>query len=207
MLLLTLDLLGIFVFGVSGGLLAVRNQLDIVGVLVLATATGLGGGLLRDVLIGAVPPPALADWRYLAAPVAAGVVTFVWHPAVGRFERVINVFDAFGLGMFVVAGAVKAHEAGLGPVPAAVLGSITGVGGGVVRDVLVGRIPTILRHGELYAIPALAGAGVVVLGLEVGVAQVVIVFVGAAVASGWRLLALTRGWTAPLPRAAGTSGP
>lgn len=204
MLLLTLDLLGIFVFGVSGGLLAVRNQLDIVGVVVLATATGLGGGLLRDVVIGAVPPPALADWRYLSAPVAAGLVTFAWHPAVGRFERVINVFDAFGLGMFVVAGAVKAHEAGLGPLPSAVLGMVTGVGGGVLRDVLVGRIPTILRHGELYAIPGLAGAAVVVVGLELGLAQVPLVIAGAALASGWRLLALRRGWTAPVPRAGAT---
>lgn len=138
-MLLTLDLVGIFVFAISGGLVAVRNQLDIVGVVVLAMATGLGGGVIRDVVIGAVPPPAVKDWWYLLVPVVGGLVTFWWHPAVGRLERVINVFDAFGLGLFCVAGALKAHEYGLGPVPAAALGMVTGVGGGIIRDLLVGR--------------------------------------------------------------------
>ncbi|WP_435770868.1 trimeric intracellular cation channel family protein [Nocardioides sp. SYSU DS0651] len=200
MLLLTLDLLGIFVFAVSGALLAVRNRLDIVGVVVLAACTGLGGGLIRDVLIGDVPPPAVVDWRYVVTPVAAGLVTFLWHPAVGRFERVINVFDAAGLGMFAVAGALKAHEHGLGPVPAAVLGMVTAVGGGVIRDVLAGRVPVILRHGELYAIPALAGAGLAVIGLELALPLLLATVPAAVVAFGWRLLALSRGWTAPLPR-------
>ena len=122
-MLLALDLLGVFVFGVSGGLVAVRRRLDVVGVVVLATATGLGGGLIRDVLIGEVPPAGLADWRYLATTVAAGLVTFRWHPAVGRLERVVTVFDAAGLGLFCVTGALVAAEAGAavegldGPVP------------------------------------------------------------------------------------------
>lgn len=199
-MLLTLDLVGIFVFAISGGLVAVRNQLDIVGVVVLATATGLGGGVIRDVVIGAVPPPAVEDWRYLLVPVVAGMVTFWWHPAVGRLERVINVFDAFGLGLFCVAGALKAHEFGLGPVPAAALGLVTGVGGGIIRDLMVGRVPVIFRKSQLYAIPALAGAAVASTGAELGVPSAVIVGPAAAVTIGLRLLALNRGWTAPLPR-------
>jgi len=199
--LLTLDLVGIFVFAISGGLVAVRNQLDIVGVVVLAMATGLGGGVIRDVVIGAVPPPAVEDWRYLLVPVVAGLVTFWWHPAVGRLERVINVFDAFGLGLFCVAGALKAHDFGLGPVPAAALGLVTGVGGGIIRDLMVGRVPVIFRKSQLYAIPALAGAAVASTGAELGVPDAVIVGPAAAVTIGLRLLALNRGWTAPVPRA------
>lgn len=200
MLLLTLDLVGIFVFAISGGLVAVRNRLDIVGVVVLAATTGLGGGVIRDLLIGAVPPPAVVDWRYIVTPCVAGLVTFLWHPAVGRFEPLINVFDAAGLGMFAVAGALKAYEYGLGPVPAAMLGMVTGVGGGVIRDVLARRVPVILRGGELYAIPALAGATVAVVGLKLEVPLLAAAIPAAAVTVGWRLLALRRGWRAPQPR-------
>ncbi|UUW87209.1 trimeric intracellular cation channel family protein [Pimelobacter simplex] len=199
-MLLTLDLVGIFVFAISGGLVAVRNQLDIVGVVVLAMATGLGGGVLRDVVIGAVPPPAVEDWRYLLVPVVAGLVTFAWHPAFGRLERVINVFDAFGLGLFCVAGALKAQEFGLGPVPSAALGMATGVGGGIVRDLLVGRVPVIFRYGELYAIPALAGAAIAATGAEIGVSHGAIAAPAAVVTIGWRLLAGWRGWRAPSPK-------
>ena len=199
-MLLTLDLVGIFVFAISGGLVAVRNQLDIVGVVVLAMATGLGGGLIRDVLIGDVPPPGLTDWRYLAVPAAGGLLTFWFHPAVGRVERVVNVFDAAGLGMFCVAGAVKAQDYGLGPAPSAALGMLTAVGGGVVRDLLAGRVPDILRRTEMYAIPALAGAAVAATGIELGLDTVVVLGPAVVLATGWRLMALRRGWTAPVPR-------
>lgn len=199
-MLQALDLVGIFVFAISGGLVAVRNQLDIVGVAGLAMATGLGGGVIRDVVIGAVPPPALADWRYLLVPVVGGLVTFFWHPAVERLEGVINVFDAFGLGLFCVAGALKAQELGLGPAPSAALGMVTGVGGGVIRDLLVGRVPVILRNGELYAIPALAGAAVAATGVELGVEPAAMIGPAAAVTIGWRLVAVHRGWSAPVPR-------
>jgi uncharacterized membrane protein YeiH len=198
--LLILDLVGIFVFAVSGGLVAVRLRLDIVGVVVLAMVTGLGGGVIRDVVIGEIPPAAIVDWRYLVVPMVAGLVTFVWHPSVGRLERVVNVFDAFGLGLFCVAGALKAEEFGLGPVPSAALGMITGIGGGMLRDVLAGRIPIVLRNGELYAIPALAGASVAAVGVELGLAPVVVSGPAAAVTIGWRLLAVNRGWSAPVPR-------
>jgi uncharacterized membrane protein YeiH len=199
-MLLALDLVGIFVFALSGGLVAVRKRLDVVGVVVLAMATGLGGGVIRDVLIGAVPPAAIDDWRYLVVPVIGGLVILVWHPAVGRMERVIMVFDAAGLGLFCVAGALKASEYGLGPVPAAFLGMLTGIGGGVIRDVLAARVPVVLRNGELYAIPALCGAGVAVTGVELGLHPAVVAVPSALLIVAWRLIAFRRGWTAPSPR-------
>ncbi len=197
-LITVLDLVGIFVFAVSGGLVAVRKDLDLFGVLVLAGTTGLGGGFLRDVLIGALPPAALADWRYLMVPAAAGLVTFWFHPSIGRRERVINVFDAAGLALFCVTGAVKALEAGLGPAPAALMGMLTGIGGGILRDLLAGRVPIVLR-GELYATPALVGAAVAVVGVEAGVGVGVIAIPAALTCLVWRLLAMRRGWQAPRP--------
>lgn len=197
--LVVLDLLGIFVFAVSGALVAVRKDLDVFGVIVLAGTTGLGGGFLRDVLIDAAPPAALADWRYLVVPVAAGLFTFRFHPTVGRMERTVNVFDAFGLALFCVAGAVKALEYGLGPAPAALMGMVTGIGGGMLRDVLAGRVPVIFR-GELYAIPALAGAVVAVVGTRADLPVLLVTTSGAAVCLVWRLLAIWRHWQAPVPR-------
>jgi uncharacterized membrane protein YeiH len=196
--LVTLDLVGIFVFAISGALVAVRKDLDLFAVLVLAATTGLGGGFLRDVLIGATPPAALADWRYLLVPVGAGLVTFAFHGAVGRMERQVVVFDAFGLSLFCVAGALKATDYGLGPVPAALMGMVTGIGGGMARDLLAGRVPVVFR-GELYATPALAGAVVAVVGERADLPAVLVAVAGAAVCLVWRLLALWRGWRAPLP--------
>jgi len=164
-LLTVIELAGVFVFAVSGGLVAVHRKLDIFGVLVLAGATGLGGGVLRDIVIGAVPPAAVADWRYLVASLAAGLMAFQFHPVLGRMERLINIFDAAGLGLFCVTGASKSLDFGIHPVAAALLGMVTGIGGGMLRDVLAGRIPIILRAGELYAIPALGGASIAVVGI------------------------------------------
>ena len=197
--LVVLDLLGIFVFALSGGLAAVRKELDIFGVLVLAGTTGLGGGFLRDVLIGATPPAALADWRYLLVPVGAGLLAFGFHPALGRRERIINVLDACGLALFCVAGAIKAIGFGLGPVPAALMGMVTAIGGGMVRDLLVGRVPMVFS-GELYATPALAGAAIAI-GLDrLDQPYVVCAWAGGLVCLVWRLLALRRDWHAPMPR-------
>lgn len=202
-LLLVLDLGGVFVFALSGALVGVRQALDIFGVLVLAGATGLGGGLLRDVLIGDVPPVALTDWRYLVVPVVAGLVAFVAHPAVGRMERSITVSDAGGLALFCVAGALKAYDAGLSVLAAALLGMLTGIGGGMIRDVLADRVPQVLVSNELYAIPALTGAILVVIGLELGLPTVAVAVPAALLVISWRLLALWRGWTAPSPQSRG----
>jgi uncharacterized membrane protein YeiH len=198
-LLITLELVGIFVFAISGGLVAVRKRLDVFGVLVLAGATGLGGGFLRDMLIGATPPAALADWRYLLVPVAAGVTTFLFHPTIGRMERVVSIFDAAGLGLFCVTGALKALEFGLGPLPAALLGMLTGIGGGIVRDLLAGRVPVIFSS-ELYATPALAGAAWAVFAHDRGWALVIVAIPGVVVCFGWRVLAIMRNWRAPIAR-------
>jgi uncharacterized membrane protein YeiH len=197
-LLVALDLAGIFVFAITGGLVAVRKHLDIFGVLVLAGTTGLGGGFLRDVLIGATPPAALRDVRYLAVPLAAGVLVFAFHPTLGRMERVVNVFDAAGLGLFCVTGALKALDHGLGPVPAALMGMVTGIGGGMARDLLAGRVP-IVFSSELYATPALAGGLWAVLAQRQGWDVWLVALPGVLLCFGWRILALTRNWRAPLP--------
>jgi len=196
--LVVLDLVGIFVFAISGALVAVRKDLDVFGVLVLAGATGLGGGFLRDVLIDATPPAALADWRYLMVPVAAGLVTFWYHPTVGRLERQVGVIDAFGLALFCVSGALKSLEYGLGPLPAALMGMVTAIGGGMLRDLLAGRLPAVFL-GELYATPALAGAALAVAGDQLGLPVALSALLGAAVCLAWRLLAIWRHWRAPLP--------
>jgi uncharacterized membrane protein YeiH len=197
--LVVADLLGIFVFAISGALVGVRKGLDVFGVLVLAGTTGLGGGFLRDVLIDATPPAALEDWRYLLAPVAAGVVTFVFHPVVGRMEPLVNIFDACGLALFCVTGAQKALDYGLGPLPAALMGMVTGIGGGMARDLLAGRVPAVFR-GDLYATPALAGASIVVVCHEyLDLAPVLVTVLGGGTCLVWRLLAIWRRWQAPLP--------
>lgn len=197
--LVVLDLTGIFFFAVAGALVAVRKHLDLFAALVLGGITGLGGGFIRDVLIGATPPAALTDWRYLLVPVLAGLLTFAFHPAVSRLERVVTLFDAFGLAVFCVTGALKAVEFGLGPVPAALMGMVTGIGGGMIRDVLVGSVPVIFE-GVLYATPALAGAAVAVLLDRADLPFLVVAAAGFSTCLTWRLLALVRGWRAPLPK-------
>lgn len=197
--LVVLDLLGIFVFAISGALVAVRKGFDVFGVLVLAGTTGLGGGFLRDVLIDATPPAALADWRYLMVPIAAGLMTFAFHSTVGRLERVVNVFDAFGLSLFCVTGALKATEYGLGPFPAALMGMVTGIGGGMVRDLLAGRPPDVFS-GSLYATPALAGAAIAVALDQGGQSFALVAGAGFGVCLVLRLLAVVLDIRAPKPR-------
>ncbi len=194
-----LDLAGIFVFALSGALVGIRKDLDVVGVLVLAGVAGLGGGMIRDVLIGAVPPASLTDWRYLVVPALSGVVALRFHPNLGRIERHINVLDALGLGLFCVTGSAKAMLYGLGPVPAALLGMLTGIGGGVLRDLLAGRTPLVLKQ-EVYALPALAGATVVAVTWELGLYRSWLAIVAAALCSTIRLLAIWRKWDAPRAR-------
>ncbi len=198
-LLLVLNLLGTFVFGLSGGLAAVRARLDVFGVIVLAAIVGLAGGVTRDVLIG-IPPSTIRDWRYLTAAVAAGVVTFVAHRVVARLERPILVFDAGGLALFCVTGAATALDHRVPPFEAVVLGAITGVGGGALRDILLGEIPVVLRTG-LYAVPALAGAAVVVVAAESGTRNVALALAGAAVCFAIRLAGIF--FDLSVPRARG----
>ncbi len=167
----------------------------------LAAITGLGGGTLRDLLIGAVPPASLQEWPYLAVSLLAGLVAFRFHPALSRMEKAVNVFDAAGLGLFCVTGALKALEFGVEPVGAALMGLLTAIGGGIARDVLAGRVPIVLR-AELYATPALAGAAAAVALEAVDAPLVLVTVPPALLCTGWRLLAMRRGWHAPYPPSA-----
>jgi uncharacterized membrane protein YeiH len=196
---LALDLAGCFVFALSGGLAAVRARLDVFGVVVVATVTAIGGGVLRDVLAGVTPPNALRHWPYLAVPAAAAVVVFVWHPQVNRMRRPIVVLDAAGLGLFTVTGTRLALDHGLGPAGAVALGVLTGIGGGVLRDVLLREIPLVLRR-EIYALASAAGAVLVVVGDKVGWTLGWEIAAAAAVFAV-RVLAARRHWSAPTPRA------
>jgi uncharacterized membrane protein YeiH len=195
-LILVLNLVGTFVFGISGGLAAVRAKLDLFGVVVLSGVVGLAGGITRDLLIG-VPPATFRDWRYLAAVGAAGLLCYYGAPALERIKRSVLVFDAFGLGLFCVTGATKALDFGVGPVSAVLLGAVTGIGGGILRDVLLREVPTVLRH-DLYAIPALLGAAVLVAAQESGSDHLAFPVLGATLCVAVRLAALKYGVNVPV---------
>ena len=199
--MLVLETIGVFAFAISGAFLAVRRDFDLVGIVVLAIVTAIGGGVLRDVIIGDTPPAAFTEWPYFAAPIAAAFVTFLFHPAVERQMRTVLVFDAFGLGLFCVAGTVKALDYGLSPLPAAALGVTTGVGGGLLRDIVARETPVLVDpNSTLYAIPALLGAlGVAVL-WELDVYEPVWGLVLASSIILVRLVAMWRGWHAPTAR-------
>ncbi|HRO64413.1 trimeric intracellular cation channel family protein [Thermomonas sp.] len=196
-LLLAFDLIGTFVFALSGGVLAVRYKLDLFGVLVLACAAAVSGGIVRDVLIGAHPPASLADWRYLVTAMLAGLVTFRWCHAIERLRNPVQLFDAAGLALFAVLGTGKALSFGLSPFASMLLGMVTGIGGGIARDVLVARVPVVLQ-AELYAVAALAGGGVVALAAALDLPHVPAMAVGALACFGLRYLALRRGWNLPV---------
>ncbi len=193
-----LDLAGIFVFAISGALLAVRKNFDVFGIAVLAFATGLGGGLFRDLVIGAVPPAAFTELGYFLTPLVTTVLVVFLHPEVERINRAVQVFDAAGLGFFCVVGTVKAYEYGLGTVASAALGLATAAGGGVVRDILANEIPSLLRWDrEIYAVPAVVGASSVALLLRFDALNNWTMAASALVAFVIRLLALHYNWRAP----------
>ena len=198
-LLMLLDFVGTFAFALSGALVATRRRLDLFGVLVLSFAAATAGGMVRDVLLGATPPVAIVDWRYLAVSSAAGLLTFYRHAAVERMRNPVQMFDAVGLALFAVLGAGKALAAGLGPVGAVMLGVLTGVGGGIVRDVLVAQVPHVLQR-ELYAIAALLGATVVVVGHALGLPPAPTAIVGALLCFVVRWFAIRRGWHLPVAK-------
>ena len=192
-----LDFVGTFVFAISGALVAVRHRLDLFGVLVLSFAAASAGGITRDLLLGATPPASLVDWRYFAVSSIAGLLTFYRHAQVERMRNPVQLFDAVGLGLFAVLGANKALAAGLGPVGAVMLGILTGIGGGIARDVLVAQVPNVLRR-ELYAVAALAGALVVVVGQALALPAAPVAVAGALLCFALRWLAIRRGWRLPV---------
>ena len=200
-----LDVLGVFVFALSGGLVAVKQRFDLFGVLVLACAAGLGGGIMRDVLIGDVPPVGISDWRLLTAAALGGLATFYFHPGIERVGRFVKVLDAGGLAAFAVAGSLKAITTlGVSPIAAVLVGVITAVGGGVIRDILAGHVPEVLRR-ELYALPALLGAIVVVVLVERAVLQMWMLWAAAGLVFVVRLVAVRLDLNAPTPLRPGRS--
>jgi uncharacterized membrane protein YeiH len=192
-----LDFIGTFAFAISGAVVAVRHRLDLFGVLVLSFAAATAGGIVRDLLLGATPPASLVDWRYFAVSTLAGLLTFYRYQQVERLRNPVQLFDAVGLGLFAVSGASKALAAGLGPVGAIMLGTLSGIGGGIARDMLVAEIPNVLRR-ELYAVAALAGAAVVVLGASFSLPAAPVAVAGALLCLGLRWLAIRRGWRLPV---------
>ncbi|MFI5532593.1 trimeric intracellular cation channel family protein [Kitasatospora sp. NPDC051853] len=194
----TLDLIGIFVFALSGGLLAVRKNMDIFGICVLAEATALGGGVMRDLVIGATPVVAFTNLGYFLTPLLAGLVVFFLHPEVERINRSVQTLDALGLGLFCVTGTAKAHDYGLGSVSSVALGMLTAAGGGVIRDVLAHETPSLLRWDrEIYAVPALVGAAMVAVLTATGTLTTATGTAAALTAFVLRMLALKFGWRAP----------
>ena len=194
-----LDIVGTFVFALSGAVAGVRHRFDLFGLLVLAFVTGNAGGITRDVLIGAVPPAALIRLEYLWISILAALVVFLWSPRINVEGKLILSLDAAGLAVFAVTGTQKALAAGLSPVMAALLGTLTGIGGGMIRDVLVNQTPFVLQS-DLYAVAALAAGVAVVAGNWLHLPPFVGMLIGLALCFGLRMLAIFRGWRLPLAR-------
>jgi uncharacterized membrane protein YeiH len=202
LLLSVVDAVGTFAFALSGAALAVQKRFDIFGVLFLAFVVAVAGGVTRDVLIGAVPPAAIAKWHSFAIAMAGGLATFLAYPLIRLLSRPVMLLDAIGLALFAVTGAQKALAYGIDPIMAAVLGMISGIGGGMARDVLAGDVPFVLRT-DLYAVAALAAGGIVTLGNVLGAPPAGAMLLGAAFCIFLRIMALFYGWRAPLSRWSG----
>lgn len=196
MLLTTLDIVGTFAFALSGGVRAVDNRMDPFGVVFLSFVAAVSGGIMRDILIGAVPPVALQSELYVALAIIAGTICFYFYEQIIKLARPVAVFDAVGLGLFCVVGASKALQAGLSPVLAALLGMLTAVGGGIAADILTARPPMVLQK-EIYALAALAGAFLFTIGHQVGLPETVLAPLSALFAISLRLIAMSYDWHLP----------
>jgi uncharacterized membrane protein YeiH len=183
----------------SGAALAVQKRFDIFGVLFLAFVVAVAGGVTRDVLIGSVPPDAIGHWHAFAIAMAGGLVTFFGYPLISALRRPVLLLDAIGLGLFAVTGAQKALNYGITPVMAAALGMISGIGGGMLRDLLAGEVPSVLRT-DIYAVAALAAGGVVALGDAMSLPAAWSMAAGAALCIFLRVMAIFYGWRAPVAR-------
>ncbi|TVT27470.1 trimeric intracellular cation channel family protein [Amycolatopsis rhizosphaerae] len=199
-MLTVLEIVGLMAFAASGSLAAVRAELDVFGVVVLGLTTALGGGIIRDVLLGVQPPAALVSWPYLVVGAATALAVFAFHPLVARLRKAVLVADAAGLGLFATAGTATALDLGTPGYTACLIGMTTGIGGGALRDLLLRQIPLVLRR-EIYALAALLGAVIVVAGHTLHWPTGPVTAVAAAVTVLARLLAIWRDWNAPLPRA------
>lgn len=195
-----LDLIGTFAFAISGATVGVRHRLDLFGVLVLSFAAAVSGGIVRDVLIGATPPAALVGWNYLGISCLAGIITFFRYQSIEKLRNPVQIFDALGLALFAVTGASKALAFGLGPVSATLLGMLSGIGGGMMRDILVARTPVVLRS-DLYALAAVAGAAVIVIGDHFGLPELPVLLVAVSLCFGLRFAAIRYDWHLPVASA------
>ena len=196
-LLLAVDLAGTLVFPIEGALAAIAGELDFLGLMVLAFATALGGGIIRDLLIGAIPPNSIRDWRYGAVAFAGAAAAFFFYDVVRQVPSpVLMIFDAAGLSLFAVSGAGKALASEIHPFIAILMGGITGVGGGTVRDVLLAQVPTVLR-ADVYATAALAGAAVMVIGIKLKMPRGLMIAFGGIVCFGLRVVSVWRHWNLP----------
>jgi uncharacterized membrane protein YeiH len=198
MVFAALNVLGTFVFGLSGAMVAIRRGFDIFGILVLSVATGVAGGILRDLLLGAIPPEVLISLWPMAIASLAGVCAFFFKPLIDRLTRPVMVLDAIGLGVFAVAGCRKALLFGLEPAGAILLGVMTAIGGGMARDIMAAEVPRVL-HEEVYALAAFAGAGAYAGAIWLGVPEVTAAALAVLLAVCLRLASVRYGWT--LPRA------
>src|SRR5712691_5342146 len=194
---LILNLVGTFAFGLTGGILAVRKRMDLFGVLVLSVATGLGGGIMRDIILGHVPPTTLVDWRYLAAAGVAGLIVFFDFRQIVKWNRFVTTFDAVGLAIFTVTGTTIALAAQLNPVPAALLGMLTGIGGGALRDILAAEVPLVLRS-EIYAVASMLGAIIIVLANQAQALEPSTEIIAAIATFVLRMVSVWRGWKIPI---------
>jgi uncharacterized membrane protein YeiH len=194
---LMLNLIGTFAFGLSGGILAVRKKMDLFGVLVLSVATGLGGGIMRDLILGHTPPMTLVDWRYLAAAGVAGLLVFFDFRQIVRWSRFVTAFDAAGLAIFTVTGTTIALAAQLNPVPATLLGMLTGIGGGALREILAAEVPLVLRS-EIYAVASLLGAIIIVLANQAQALGPLAEIIAALATFVLRMVSVWRGWKIPI---------
>ena len=193
------DLVGVAVFAASGGSAAVAKRLDVFGVVFVGSVAALGGGILRDIVINQSPPLAFADWRYGATAAVSALLVFFFHPHLVRIRRFVLLLDAAGLGLFTATGTLKALDVGVPFVGACILGMVTGIGGGLLRDLLTGEIPVVLRS-EIYAVASLAGAVAVALGRRLGAPGLVMLLGAAALTFAIRVTAMLRGWSAPIAK-------
>ncbi len=193
------DLIGVAVFAASGASAGIAKRFDVFGVVFVGTVAALGGGIMRDLLIGRTPPYAFTHWPYLVVPIIASMLMFWLHPHFGRLRRTVLVLDAIGLGLFVATSTVVARQTGVPVIGACVIGMITGIGGGLGRDLLTGEIPIVLRR-EIYAVVALLGSALVLALIAMGLEYTAAVTITATAVFGIRMIALQRKWSAPTPK-------
>src|ERR1035438_1316558 len=196
-LLSAVDLAGTFLFAVEGATAAIAGYLDLLGIMVLSFATALAGGVIRDLLIGAVPPEAFRDWRYSVVAFAAAAFVFVLHHSVQQVPgTLLMVLDAAGLGLFAIAGTEKSLAFGINPFIAILMGTITGVGGGMVRDILLAQVPGVLRT-EVNATAALLGSAVLILCRRLKLSPVLAAVAGGVVCFALRVVSVLQHWNLP----------